>query len=140
VFAAAVLARGRLELSVLSAGRIIGYTEELTVAWELFFSTMRMLIPLTMGKSEIVATIEMIGTCDLRLVKRMKVFPAKPYTVSNRFLQVVTRVCLVLADTLTRYQMLQAFNKTSYHVFKINCDTIPETTNSNRRHLIGQSV
>jgi hypothetical protein len=140
VFAAAVLARGRLDLSVLSAGRVIGYTEGLTVAWELFFSTIRVLVTLTMGKSEVVATIETIGTCDLQMVERRKVFPTKPYAISNRFLRVVTRVCLALADTLTPYRMLQTFNKTSYLVFKIDGDTIPESTNSNRRHLIGRSV
>jgi hypothetical protein len=111
-----------------------------TVALELFLSTIRVLIPLTMGKSEIEATIEMIETCDLQMVKRRKVFPAKQYAVSNRFLRVVTRVCLALADRLTPYRMLQTFNKTSYLVFKISRDIIPESTNSNRRHLIGQSV
>jgi hypothetical protein len=44
----------------------MGNTEGLNVAWELFFSTIRVLIPLTMGKSGIVATIEMIGTVIFR--------------------------------------------------------------------------
>jgi hypothetical protein len=54
-----------------------------------------------------VATIEMIGTCMyvLQMVKTRKVFPAEPYAVSNRFLLVVTRVCLALVDTLISYRM-----------------------------------